>query len=83
MPDAQETGQTQSAVLAVIIFLGLFALVGLGGVIGLLVSGNKSDVAPVTTLVGSAIGGLAAMLASTSSKPRPSKSSDQRGQATS
>jgi len=54
-------------VLAVIIFLGLFSLVGLVGVIGLMANGSKtsSDIAPLTTLVGGAVGGLAAMLAST------------------
>jgi hypothetical protein len=59
--------QSRSVVLAVIIFLGLFSLVGLVGVIGLMANGSKtsSDIAPLTTLVAGAVGGLAAMLAST------------------
>ncbi len=69
-----------NAVSFVIWFLGLFALLGLIGIVALqfpyainpALSANKPDLSAVIALVGSAIGALSAMLAQTStSRPSP------------
>jgi hypothetical protein len=67
---APTSNQDSIVVLSVIASLGLFSLGGLFGVIWLLLS-TKADVAPLTTLVGSAVGALGALLASTSTRRPP------------
>lgn len=53
-------------VMTVIVFLGLFALAGLGGVVWLIsVAADASSVAVVAGLTGTALGSVGTMLAST------------------
>jgi hypothetical protein len=64
--------QDRTVVLAVVLILGLLALVGLSGTIWL--AHDKVDatlIAVVSTPTGAVIGALAALLATTSSGPAP------------
>jgi hypothetical protein len=55
-------------VMAVVVFLGVFALGGLGGVVWLIsVGAETGSVAVVAGLTGTALGSMATMLASTRS----------------
>lgn len=67
-----EQAQDRTVVLAVVALLGMFAIVGLAGVIWLVDhQRDPSAVAVVSTLTGAAIGALGTLLASTRSAPPP------------
>lgn len=65
-----ESGQDRTVVLAVVVLLGLFSLLGLGGIVWLIDGGSDaSSIAVVSTLTGGALGSLGTLLASTRSSP--------------
>jgi hypothetical protein len=65
-----EQGQEKFVVLAVVAFLGAFALLGLAGTIWLVHDGvDASAVAVVSTLTGAAAGSLGTLLATTRTAP--------------
>jgi hypothetical protein len=67
-----EQGQDRAVVVAVVCFLGTFALVGLAGVVWLVHDRvDAASVAVISTLTGAAAGSLGTLLASTRTPPPP------------
>lgn len=65
-----EPAQDRSVVLAVVCFLGLLSLGGLGGVVFLIHSGtDPSSLLAVSAMTGPAVGGLVGILATTRTNP--------------
>lgn len=67
-----EQSQDRLVVLAVVVLLGVFAIVGLLGTIWLVNnSHDPASIAVISTLTGAAVGALGTLLASTRSAPPP------------